>query len=96
MMYQDWDTERAIQEYIDGSGRDAWVPAVGGTETPYLKDGRWWLYVWNSARAIHGFLDMSTDMVYRDPSGIAAVDHAGYHLHHGIEGCLFTEVGYDG
>lgn len=43
---------------------DAWVPACGGQELPFLADGTRWLYVWNAGRREHGYLNMDQDIVY--------------------------------
>jgi hypothetical protein len=37
-----------------------------GSETPFLRNGRTYLYVWNPARNVHGFLDIGTDIVIED------------------------------
>jgi hypothetical protein len=42
---------------------DAWVPASGGTETPYFqRDGRRVLYCWNPQLSEHALLDLGTDI----------------------------------
>lgn len=45
---------------------DVWVPANGGTEVPFMKDGRRFLYVYNPATGKHGMLDMSSDTIIDD------------------------------
>ena len=72
-LLENWDTEAAIDEYIGGRGRDTWVPAGGGTEVPFVKDGTWWLYVWNDARGIHGYYDYASDLVYYTAERLAEV-----------------------
>lgn len=57
------------QEYnMARMGRaDQWVPACGGSEVPYTdRNGRKVLYVYNHASGKHGYLDMGTDIVYRN------------------------------
>ena len=68
-----WDMKAGQAEYTaayvrdaDGQPQDRWVPGGCGTETPYLFDGRWTLYVWNPRTAQHGYLDMATDVVTLD------------------------------
>jgi hypothetical protein len=42
---------------------DRWVPACGGTETPFrTRSGRVLLYCWNPRRG-HAYLDVATDIV---------------------------------
>jgi hypothetical protein len=43
---------------------DKWVPACGGYETPFLKMGHQWLYVYNFAQGKHGYLNLGQDIVY--------------------------------
>jgi len=43
---------------------DRWVPACGGYETPFLKSGQRWLYVYNFALRKHGCLNLEQDIVY--------------------------------
>ena len=56
-------------EYLQAveGGADAWVPACGGYETPFLHNGTQWLYVFNPAREEHGYLNMGTDIVQENP-----------------------------
>jgi hypothetical protein len=68
--YQNWDTKQAQADYVSAHDRDAsgqpadrWVAGGCGTETPYLSNGRWFLYVWNPRLSQHGVLDLSTDVV---------------------------------
>lgn len=44
---------------------DRWVPANGGTETPFTFQRRVYLYVYNHATGQHGWLGPG-DIVYRD------------------------------
>lgn len=45
-------------------------PATGGSETPYLKDGRWVLYVYEPASGRKGLYDYGTDIVDWDDQRI--------------------------
>lgn len=58
-------TEKAEAEYAAavGARADRWVPGCGGKETPFVKGGRRWLYVFNPKREEHGYLDLDTDVV---------------------------------
>jgi hypothetical protein len=58
----------AQKEYFHATDNmlDVWVPAGYGSETPFIKDGKLYLYVWNPALGKHGVLDMDTDIVIDD------------------------------
>jgi hypothetical protein len=44
-----------------------WLPACGGTETPFLtRTGRKLLYCWQPSTGRHAYLDMGTDMFLSD------------------------------
>jgi hypothetical protein len=62
------NTVAAIAEYRSALDlrSDSWVIAAGGRETPFLRNGRWYLYVYNPAAAAHGYLDLREDVVYDD------------------------------
>ena len=46
---------------------DLWVPACGGTETPFVaSDGRSLLYVFNPYLGRHGYLDTVRDLILGD------------------------------
>lgn len=53
--------------------RDAWVPACGGTETPFLACGKRILYVYNPKQHKHAFLDLGSDMVMTDDEYFALI-----------------------
>jgi hypothetical protein len=55
-------------EFISACNRDAdeWVPANGGTETPFVKNGTRYLYVYNPFQQKHGMLNLDTDIVIDD------------------------------
>jgi len=43
---------------------DAWVPASGGYETPFMsRSGRKLLYCWNPKQGKHAYLDVSSDVI---------------------------------
>lgn len=47
--------------------RDSWVPACGGTETPFIsRSGRRLLYVYQKSSGRHAYLDCETDMILTD------------------------------
>jgi hypothetical protein len=46
--------------------RDMWVPACGGTETPFIVCGKKVLYCYNPRQNKHAYLDMSSDMIMSD------------------------------
>ncbi len=44
-----------------------WVPANGGTETPFLtRSGRRLLYCWQPSTGNHAYLDCDTDLILSD------------------------------
>jgi len=50
-----------------GSRKDIWIPASGGTETPFIsRSGRKLLYCWNPGQDKHAYLDMGTDTILTD------------------------------
>jgi len=56
---------------------DTWVPANGGTETPFVsRSGRRLLYVWNPKQGRHAYLDTGTDRILEDSEAFAALGHA--------------------
>lgn len=45
----------------------SWVPACGGTETPFTsRSGRVLLYCWQPSTGRHAYLDCGTDMILSD------------------------------
>lgn len=64
-----WDTIKVLKARLEYEiarveRADRWVPACAGNETPFLKMGRCFLYVYNHATGKHGFLDMNQDIVF--------------------------------
>ena len=55
-----------VQEYREAlaAKADKWVHACGGRERPELIRGVSWLYVWNPAKELHGWLNIHTDIVH--------------------------------
>jgi len=70
-MHENYDehviqAQKRIREYQNAvvSLRDTWVPACGGLESPFEKNGRRWLYVYNPGQDCHGYLDLGQDIVF--------------------------------
>ena len=43
---------------------DHWIPACGGTETPFTaRSGRRLLYCWNPKSGDHAYLDLGRDLI---------------------------------
>jgi len=64
----DMAVKLSIQEKCKyGSREDVWVPANGGSETPFLsRSGRRLLYCWNPGKGKHAYLDLGTDTILSD------------------------------
>lgn len=61
-------------EYRASQG--AWVPANGGTETPFItRTGRRLLYCWQQTTGRHAYLDLGTDLILTDEEAWAALGH---------------------
>lgn len=55
---------------------DRWVPACGGTETPFrTRLGYRLLYCYNPATGRHGYLDLGTDIILTPAEADAAMGH---------------------
>lgn len=51
-----------------------WVPACGGTETPFLtRSGRRLLYCWQQSTGKHAYLDCATDLILTDEEARLAI-----------------------
>jgi hypothetical protein len=51
-----------------------WVPACGGTETPFrTRTGMTLLYCWNPVTDRHAYLDCGTDIILSDEEAQAAL-----------------------
>jgi hypothetical protein len=64
-----WNVESAQRAYAIAStmNRDTWVPASGGTETPCLYQGKYYLYVYNPKLKQHAWYDMRSDLLIDSP-----------------------------
>lgn len=52
-----------------------WVPACGGTETPFrTKSGKILLYCWQPTTGRHAYLDVGTDMILSDEDAMDALE----------------------
>ncbi len=48
----------------DAMTDDRWIPACGGTETPFKsRSGKVLQYCWNPGTGAHAYLDVGTDMI---------------------------------
>ena len=53
---------------------DDWVPACGGTETPFLaRSGRVLLYMWNRVTGEHAYYDVQSDLFLSNEEAAAAI-----------------------
>lgn len=53
--------------YAVANRLDTWVPACGGTETPFpARSGARLLYCFNPRQRRHAYLDLSSDMILTD------------------------------
>lgn len=51
-----------------------WVPANGGTETPFVtRNKRRLLYCWQPSSGKHAYLDLDTDLILSDEEAQAAL-----------------------
>lgn len=58
------DALKAAQERAE---QGPWLPANGGTETPFLtRGGRRLLYCWQPSTGRHAYLDCDTDLILTD------------------------------
>lgn len=63
--------EKTVAQLLDEQTAKArqgnWLPAGGGTETPFLtRSGRRLLYVWRPSTGDHAYLDCDTDLILSD------------------------------
>lgn len=55
-------------------GWDAWVPACGGYETPFVsRSGKTLLYVFNHAQGKHAYYDVRADIILTNEEASAAM-----------------------
>ena len=53
-----------------------WVPACGGTETPFTtRSGRILLYCWQPSTGRHAYLDTQTDLILTNEEAEFALGH---------------------
>ena len=53
---------------------DAWMPACGGTETPFrTRSGRALLYMWNRVTGEHAYYDVQGDLFLSNEEAAAAI-----------------------
>ena len=58
---------RTIKDQIDWENQGEWVPASGGTETPFVsRSGVRLLYVWQPRSGRHAYLNLDTDIILSD------------------------------
>lgn len=51
---------------------DRWVPACGGTESPFTaRSGKRMLYCYNFRLASHAYIDVDTDTILTDAEALA-------------------------
>ena len=62
---------RAAQQRRDNG---VWVPACGGTETPFTtRNGHRLLYCWQQSSGRHAYIDLRTDIALSDDEARAAL-----------------------
>lgn len=67
-----------LKETLDAAeakrNQGPWVPACGGTETPFTtRTGRRLLYCYQAATGKHAYLDLGTDLILSDDEAATAV-----------------------
>ena len=66
--------EQIIKKLEEKSKQGNWVPACGGTETPFKsRSGKTLLYCWQASTGIHAYLDCGTDIILSDEEARAAL-----------------------
>jgi len=56
------------------TGQDVWIPACGGSETPFhTRTGKYLLYCWNPGTGKHAYLDLSNDLILSNEDAFAAL-----------------------
>jgi hypothetical protein len=65
---------QSLQALEHWKSQGEWVPACGGTETPFLsRSGLRLLYCWQPRSGKHAYLDVNTDMFLTDEEARAAL-----------------------
>ena len=63
-----------LKEADERRAQGMWVPACGGTETPFTtRTGKRLLYVWQATTGRHAYLDLGTDIILTDDEAHAAL-----------------------
>lgn len=63
-----------IKQIEEKSAQGHWVPACGGTETPFRsRSGKVLLYCWQKSTGRHAYLDCGTDLILSDEEAAAAL-----------------------
>ncbi len=70
--------EPTLAELLEASEKKKqqgnWVPANGGTETPFTtRSGRRLLYCWQQSTGKHAYLDCGTDLILSDEEAALAI-----------------------
>jgi len=66
--------DQIIAEITAKSEQGNWVPACGGTETPFRsRSGKTLLYCWQPSTGRHAYLDCGTDIILSDEEATAAL-----------------------
>lgn len=56
-----------LEKRRSAAEQGAWLPANGGTESPFLtRSGRRLQYCWQPSTGRHAYLDMGTDLILTD------------------------------
>lgn len=76
MSEQKTEAQLAAEAFVSTViGRDVWVPASAGTETPFTtRTGRRLLYCWNPKLGQHAYLDLGTDIILTQEEAEVALD----------------------
>lgn len=62
------------QAVLEQEAKGNWVPACGGSETPFkTRNGYTLLYCWNTGSGRHAYLDCGTDMILSDAEATMAM-----------------------
>jgi hypothetical protein len=66
--------DQLIAEITAKSEQGNWVPACGGTETPFRsRSGKTLLYCWQPSTGRHAYLDCGTDIILSHEEATAAL-----------------------
>ena len=58
---------QTLEEILAGQEQGNWVPACGGSETPFrTRSGRVLHYLWQPSTGRHAYLDCETDLILDD------------------------------